>query len=811
MCRTEALSRIGAGVNVVVTLMGAVFRDRSRFGISQLSTQVEDIRRNVEAAERRNDDLDVWMLVRMILRRLPVVVVTAGAIIAITLVIVLGIEPRYVSEAQILIDNAESTFTKSERENSQIDAGVDQAAVQSEVQVLLSRDLAATVSEKTELAEYDEFSGLGRKLSLPFRILAMVGIGTREVLPTDERVIDTYYARLSVSQIDESRVIAVRFSAEDAPLAAEVANALADAYIESSRENRFATDRDAASWLEGEISDLREKVAEAEEQVERFRGRYGLLQAGRDSTLYQQQLSELNTRLVAARGRESEARARAELVRRLIGEPGGIDAAAEVLNSRLIQRLRELQAAQSRDIAERSATLLPGHPRMRQLRAEKADLDRRIRDEIGKIAQGLENEANIADAQVAELSARLEDFKREAAEAREAEVKLRALERESTSQRDLLESFLRRFREASARVDLPTQPANARIISRATVSGTPSWPKVMPVMALTSVAAILLGLVAAFIVEQLAAPRLAGARLPGPRARAHPALRAGLLDRESRASTDAPVRHSAETEPEASRDDPAAPPAPAAPPPLLTNPPEPLGTALQTDQQGDAAAIRDSQPAPATTAERQVQSIWQVSRRIARVCRSRGHRRILVVDHDGSAGSDVAMFDIACAFGEAGHRTVLVELTGNGRVAALAGLPPRAGAAEVLNGAAGLSDVVVATGNENLSVIMDGIEGLPPIIPADRFRRVAEALESRFDIVIVIAGALSDETLALITATDFILVAVAPEMITGDGLGSVVEQLRDAGVGDAAVLTTGPAGVNLYEASGAQRDVPHVA
>jgi hypothetical protein len=475
------------------------------------------------------------------------------------------------------------------------------------------------------------------------------------------------------------------------------------------------------------------------------------------------------------------------LVRRLIGEPGGLDAAAEVLSSRLIQRLRELQAAQSRDFAELSATLLPGHPRMRQLRAEQAELESRITQEINKIAQGLENEANITASQVSELREQLETYKREASDAKAAEVRLRALERESASQRDLLESFLRRYREASARVDLPSQPANARIISRATVASSPSYPKVLPILALTGVAAVLLGLVAAFLVEQFAAPAPVE-RDHRLRARSHPLVRTG------RPAPDGPGATIGE---------------PAAEPGFDVGSPDPAPEPEPEPEFGP-----EPEPALAVGADihdRFAVAVRQVGRRIARLCTSRGYRRLLVVDFDGADERDVAILDIARVLGKAGHRTVLIELTGQSRIAALAGLPPHPGMAELLAGRAGLAEVVAESPNGNVSLITDGLAPLPMPVPAERFARILGALGKRYDVVVALAGSIGSGALALSAEMDFTLVTVSPGTLKGEGLRPGLARLREQGVGEAAVMTTGPDGVNLYEAIGVRDPVSDVA
>ena len=93
---------------------------------------------------------------------------------------------------------------------------------------------------------------------------------------------------------------------------------------------------------------------------------------------------------------------------------------------------------------------------------------------------------------VAEAEAAVEQFK--ASGSSGAEIKLRALEGEAKAERDLLESYLARYRDASARHDMGAVPAQAAIVSRAHASILPSFPQRGPISLLVALATALLSL-----------------------------------------------------------------------------------------------------------------------------------------------------------------------------------------------------------------------------------------------------------------------------------------------------------------------------
>ena len=311
---------------------------------------------------------------------------------------------------------------------------------------------------------------------------------------------------LKSSSSSKSSVIAVDYTSGDSSLAAKIANQLANSYIEWQRKEKLDQTKDATAWLRDQIEVLRKKVEESEAAAEQFRSSQGLYAGSNNVTLNAQQLSEINSQLILAKAQRSEAEARARLIQKMLDDGGDIDATPEVLKSELIGRLIEQRVEVQRELAQLSATLLPSHPRIKQLNSELADVREQIRDEAAKIVKGLNNEAEVASARETSLRNSLNDTKAQASGQGDAEIKLRALEREAKANRDLLESYLARYRDASSRHDMGAVPAQAAIVSRAHASILPSFPKRGPLSLLVMVATALLALSYVVARELIGAP-----------------------------------------------------------------------------------------------------------------------------------------------------------------------------------------------------------------------------------------------------------------------------------------------------------------
>ena len=470
------------------------------------------------AAAFQAGDLDLRAIGQALARKRSWIIVPTVLAAALSITAVNMVTPRYKSEARILIDGRENVFLRPNGERNEERNALDPEAVTSQVQLLLSRDLAREIIKKNKLAERPEFDPVLQGLSPLKSLLALVGIGRDPFsLTPEERVLDAYYDRFTAYAVDKSRVIVIEFQSRDPELAARIANSIADGYLVLQQDARQDQAKSASQWLSGEIENLRKKVADAESRVEDFRSKSSLFVGTNNTTLSNQQMGEINTQLNNARALKSDAESKARLIREMLQSGKPIEA-SEVLNSELIRRLTEQRVTLRAQLAEQSSTLLDGHPRIKELKAQLADLDRQLREEASKISRSLDNDARIASGRVEGLSASLEQLKKQASSTNGQDVQLRALEREAKAQRDLLESYLAKYREANTRENIEAAPADGRIISRASVSNSPAYPKKLPIVLIATLATLMLsaGAIVTGELLRMTAPRAVAAFTSAP-------------------------------------------------------------------------------------------------------------------------------------------------------------------------------------------------------------------------------------------------------------------------------------------------------
>src|SRR3569832_1175939 len=209
-------------------------------------------------------DIEIRLLGRALLRKRGFIIVPTLLALELSITGVNLVTPRYKSEARILIDGRENVFLRPNSDHTEERQALDAEAVTSQVQLVLSRDLARDIIRKNKLAERPEFDPVLHGVSPLKSLLALVGIGRDPFAMTpEERVMDAYYDRLTAYAVDKSRVIVIEFQSADPDLAVRVANSIADGYLVLQKNARQEQAWAASQWLAGEIESLRKGGAGA--------------------------------------------------------------------------------------------------------------------------------------------------------------------------------------------------------------------------------------------------------------------------------------------------------------------------------------------------------------------------------------------------------------------------------------------------------------------------------------------------------------------------------------------------------------------
>ncbi|MGR9168811.1 GumC family protein [Rhizobium sp. KDH_Rht_773_N] len=701
-------------------------------------------------ASDQDVDIDLGQLVRAVWsRRLRVLTITAlGAAVAFAGAKM--VSPQYRSETRILIEPRAPAFANTQTTDAGSGPLLDELNIASQVQILQSADLIKQVINNLKLYNLPEFDAAANGSALT-DILVRLHLKKNPLEnPPEERVIDAFTERLQVYQVPGSRVIGITFTSRDPKLAASIPNAMAQVYLAIQSGAKLDSNSEATRWLEPEIDSLRQKVSEAEKKVADYRTAHGLLQTNGTTTFTAQQLNDISVELTRVRTDKANAEARAQAVRNALSSGEASDTLPDIMSSQSIQRLKATESGLQSQISDLQTSLLNNHPRLKSLRAQLADIRTQIRQETQKILASIENETKVADLRARELEQQSDRLQANSARAGEDEVGLNALEREANAQRQLLETYLVRYREAASRADRNSSPADARIVSKAIEQVDPYFPKVVPIVVVAAVATLIMSAIVIMLSELFSGRAL---RPVEP------------LEVEGKKEEEHPVE---------------ATPVPAARPAK----PSMLAAALDEDEDEGEPDAGQADEAPADDNEFSVSSVATY----LTDCRAPLAVAISPTGDNGSA----ATVSLARVLADTGRRAILIDMTGSGYPSELMAENPEAlGVTDLLCGEAAFGETIHGDRASDAHIIPQGVSDVRRAMRGvDRLSLLLDALTSAYDIVIVECGAADVASVSRLTRSKEIEIVLSLPEIDEAAFVGLMQDFQGAGY-ERVVLMSG--------------------
>jgi len=654
-------------------------------------------------------------------------VATLAAVLAY--LVLQTVDPKYKASARVLIKQNEQVLGTQSGQNAQQNADrFDDSGMASQVELLRSPELIRGVSEKLSMQQRETLAGDGG-VSAPKRILQMLGlVADTSNVTQDDRLYQNFDDNLVVYQAERARVIVVEFTSTDPQLAADIPNLITREYLVLQEKLTRGVGQDELELLKPELDALRAAVRDADGKVADFRENFDLLDGAGNVSLATQELSELATELGRVRAQRSQAEADAAAVGRAVSS-GQLDNASSVLNSPLIQRLRERQVSLKGDLAERSTTLLDGHPVIQRLRSQISELNSQISREARKIQRSLQENVRTTRSREQALIQQRNTLKSESSRVGRRQVELAELQRDADAKRQQLNAYLLSYQEAQARTSREFVPVDAFIFASANAPSQSFFPKVLPIVAGTFFGTLLVG----------AMITLAGAILTAPasgQASAAPAQAA------------APYQDYAAQQPYAAYDEPveakrgftpaidAAKRAASVISPLRSVDAPSMTPETSLNENTLYPDMAGAQNAPAPFQPRS-HSVAAVTEHLLQI----GAKRVVVVpDEPGNDGR--ATMTLARQLAERGARVVLVDMTEEGSVSqSMLGTRNTAGIGELITEGCDLGEALHRDTGSRVHVIPTGRTAASASPQTtSKLATVLRALRHSYDYVIVDRG-----------------------------------------------------------------------
>lgn len=348
---------------------------------------------------------------------------------------------------------------------------------QTQVQIIRSRPVIQRVIDTTDL--------LNRKPEL-----------ARSADPTE-----AFLRRVFVEPVRSTRLVEIQVEDPDPKLAAELANAIAGAFVHQNLELKFSAARDALTWLTAQVQDLKGKVNESELNLQRYREQAGLVSAEEKQSLTTKKLGEFNSNYIEAKAKRLEMESRLTELRRASQQPELLESSPIVINNPLVQRLKgqlvELEVQRSKLLK----TFREKHPEVVKVQSQIDEISQRIREEVSRLAMSMESEYNALKARENSMLQATNQYRDEAQSLAKKEIQFGILKREADSNQQLYDVLLKRLKETGLSQGLDS--SNVRIVEPAIAPIRPIKPRKAMNLAIGVVLGLGTGLALAFFMEYM--------------------------------------------------------------------------------------------------------------------------------------------------------------------------------------------------------------------------------------------------------------------------------------------------------------------
>ncbi|WP_102796722.1 GumC family protein [Bowmanella denitrificans] len=431
-------------------------------------------------------------------------------------VLMLFVTPSYKASATLMIEAQENKVLSIEEVY-----GVDfsrKEYFQTQHEVLRSRHIAERVVAQLVLASHPLFDPLqqpaslipvGRWLSelrqwlkqqlpgLPSAPAGPAGVSTdsEKQQQISKKVVDNFRANLSITPVKNTQMVIISYESPSPQLSAQIANKVAEVYIENYLQAKLDMTSKATTWLNDSLAGLKTKLSAAEKRLAEFYEQEKLVDLDGVVGLAAEALQELSEQLLQAQNRLAQSRAIYQQVNLQSSDMQGLTSLPEVLNHPSIQNVRRAEIEAERKVSDLSKVFGPKHPRMVSAQAELESVKKNFFNQVRALVSGINMEYQSVQSRVAELETSVEQAKQDYRRLTALETRHKALQREVDINQQLYNAFFTRLKETSELEGF--ESANARVLDEALPPSNPSKPsKLLMVLAALLVSAGFAGLTA---------------------------------------------------------------------------------------------------------------------------------------------------------------------------------------------------------------------------------------------------------------------------------------------------------------------------
>lgn len=407
---------------------------------------------------------DVLRSVKDVLRRRYIVLLAVAAAVTVAgIAFTLTLSPSYQGVTRLQIDPSRNPLARSQNEAQ---AQLASEAIETEVSVINSLDLAREVVRRLKLVNDPEFNGALKK-----------AMERGPVSETDkiDIVAKSVAGHVSVARDKLTYIISIKFESSQPVKAAKIANEYATAYLDTKVGKKIGTAERQFQWFQQRMDELSAEARAADEKVAQFQSTAGIVTGASNNqgTVTDQQIGPLSVQMASAESFAAEARSKQIAAQQQIAR-GALDAVSEVRQSATVQDLRRQRGLLIQALGEMKVRYGPLHPELMKVQDQISAIDQQITEEARRAVASLKADADAADARAASLRNTMQRLENDRSEKSRASVIAASLQREADSKHSAYDRMAQLAMET--RQAAQNSIAQAQIIDTAETPQSPYWP-----------------------------------------------------------------------------------------------------------------------------------------------------------------------------------------------------------------------------------------------------------------------------------------------------------------------------------------------
>ncbi len=467
------------------------------FGSSQFNMSQSD--ENAAFVGQRSA-FDVRHITAAIRGNLLLIGAIIGATIALAVLITMVETPRFTAASTIQI-NASSTRVFSEKDAEQSEAseiGNNDADryLKTQVDVLKSRGLATRVSQKLKLTSNPRFFA-SQEVDAPE--------ASDSAAEVRDKMIRILSKNLKVTLPRDSRILTISFESTDAALSADIANAYASEFINSSLQRRFDSSAYARDFVSSQLAETKRKLEVSERDLNQYSRSAGLIRTRNASTDKESNMnggSVTTTSLLELNHAANDATAKRIALEgrwKSVGSGGSL-ASTDVVSNTTIATLLTQKATLESELQQERSRHLDDYPTVKAKSQQLAALNRQIQANAGNIRSAVRADYQAALDTEKQLISQVNRLKGATLSEQDSNVQYGLLAREVDTNREVYDGLLQRYKQLNASAGISL--SNIAIIDTADVPLEPSSPNLLKNLMLALIIGIGLAAVTVFLKDQ---------------------------------------------------------------------------------------------------------------------------------------------------------------------------------------------------------------------------------------------------------------------------------------------------------------------